>query len=86
MIFEDPTFDDNNKIGPFINKINYDKIYKCNFAKNLVFGTTTLFHAISVKVRDIDAILGMKEELMIGKPIADFNELKTKVGDILAVG
>jgi hypothetical protein len=39
-----------------------------------------------VKVRDIDAILGMKEELMIGKPIADFNELKTKVGDILAVG
>jgi len=86
MIFEDPTHDENNKIGPFTNKIGYDKIYKCNFAKNLLFGTTTLFHAISIKVRDIDAILGMKEELMIGKPIADFNELKTKVGDILAVG
>ena len=41
---------------------------------------------MSIKIRDIDAILGLKEELMIGKPIADFNMLKAKVGDILAVG
>jgi hypothetical protein len=68
----------------FINVIS-QKIWFLVFLY-VILGTTTLFHAISVKVRDIDAILGMKEELMIGKPIADFNELKTKVGDILAVG
>jgi len=59
MIFEDPKFDENNKIGPFINKLAYDKIYKCNFAKNLLFGSKTLFHAMSIKIRDIDAVLGL---------------------------
>ena len=44
-------------------------------SKNVNFITKNLYHAIRMRVRDIKTILGPKEELMIGKSIADFGAL-----------
>lgn len=45
-------------------------------AKTSRFVSILQMHAVTLKVRDINNILGPKEELMIGKPIADFGQIK----------
>lgn len=76
---------DSDKLGNFENAFRFNKMYRCLFAKNLVFSTKILFHMIRIKIRQCERIL-LKVEIELNKVIDNLMELKNVIKDILAIG